>query len=152
MTRLVDFLSPPVVAKTGRKQVPERQRAVQILRALAEPYRLRVVADAEGFPMFPGRYGQIEWYCDGGNCSSCSLPGQFVLAVYTNRARLFEKLWAIPGMRRHQTSDTEMRAVFLPELLEQVAVVIKAHRKRTLAPEEARRRGFKPTHRATSER
>src|SRR2546426_940434 len=76
MTRLVDFLSPPVIAKTGRKQVPERQRAVQILRALAEPYRLRVVPDAEGFALFPGRYGQIEWYCDGVTCCSCSRPGQ----------------------------------------------------------------------------
>ena len=139
MTRLVDFLSPPVIARTGRKQVPERQRAVQILRALAEPYRLRVVPDAEGFALFPGRYGQIEWYCDGVNCSSCSLPGQLALAVHTDRPRLFEKLWAISGMRRHQIGDAEMRAVFSPKALEHVAKVIRA-----------RRRGFKPTHRATS--
>ena len=45
-----------------------------------------------------------------------------------------------------------MRAVFPPEALEQVAGIIKARRMRTLAPEEARRRGFKPTHRATSGR
>ena len=34
---------------------------------------------------------------------------------------------------------------------EQVAGIIKARRRRPLSPEEARRRGFKPTHRATSE-
>ena len=78
------------------------------------------------------------------------MPGQFALAVHTDRPRLFEKLWAIPGVKRHQTGETEMRAVFPPEAVEQVARVIKARRKRTLAPEEACWRGFKPTHSATS--
>src|SRR2546425_11809101 len=150
MTRLVDFLSPPVIAKTGRNQVPERQRAVQLLRALAEPYRLRVVPDAEGFALFPGRYGQIELYCDGVTCSSCSLPGRVALAVHTDRRRLFGKLWAVPGVKRHQTGDTEIRAVFAPETMEQVARVIRPRRRRSLSPEDARRRGFKPTHGATA--
>ena len=111
--------------------MPERQRALEQLRAVAKPYQFRIQADAEGFPIIPGRYGQIEWYCDGVNCSSCLLPGQFALAVYTDRARLFTKLWAIPGVKRHQTGDTEMRAVFPAEALEQVATVIRARRKRT---------------------
>src|SRR5437773_9186172 len=140
-----------MIAKSGRRQVPERQRAVEQLRTVAKPYRLRVQVDAEGFPFIPGRHGQIEWHCDGVNCSSCLLPGQIALAVYSDRPRMFAKLWAIPGVKRHQTGDTEMRAVFPPEALEQVAGVIKARRRRTLAPEEARRRGFKPTHSATSE-
>jgi hypothetical protein len=96
-----------------------------------------VAFDTEGFPVIPGRYGQIEWF-DGTD------------AVYTDRPRLFAKLWAIPGVRRHQTGDTEMRAVFPPEALQLVAGAIKARRRRTLSPEEARRRGFKPTPRATS--
>jgi hypothetical protein len=120
------------------RQVPERQRAVEQLRALAKTHRFRVQPDVEGFPMIPGRYGQIEWF-DGRD-----------LAVYTDRPRLCARLWAIPGVRRHQTGDTEMRAVFPPEALKQVAGVIRARRRRTLTPEEARRRGFKPTHRATS--
>jgi len=103
-----------------------------------------------GVPIHPPRYGQIEWHCDGVNCWSCALPGQLALAVYSDRPRLFEKLWAIPGVRRHQTGDTEMRAVFPPDALEQVALVIKARRRRSLSPEDARRRGFKPTHGATS--
>jgi hypothetical protein len=96
------------------------------------------VARAICSPVIPGRYGQIEWF-DGRD-----------LAVHTNRRRLFEKVWAIPGMKRHQTGDLEMRAVFPLEGLEHVARVIKARRRRTLAPEAARRRGFKPTLRVTS--
>jgi hypothetical protein len=45
-----------------------------------------------------------------------------------------------------------MRAVFPPEALDHVARVIRARRRRTLPPEEACRRGFTPTHRATSGR
>ena len=136
----------------ARRQLSPQQQAVEQLRALAKPYRLRVQVDIEGFPVIPGRYGRIEWLCDGVNCQSCPLPGRLALAVYTNRPRLFGKLWSIPGVRRHQTGDTEMRAVFPPEAVEQVAVVIKARRRRSLSSEEARRRGFKPTPRATSGR
>jgi hypothetical protein len=128
--------SDTVAAKTKRGS--EQRPAIQQLAALAAPCRFRVQADVEGFPVIPDRYGQIEWFdgCD--------------LAVYTNRSRLFQKPWAIPGMKRHQTGHAEMRAVFPPEAVEEVAAVIKARRRRTLAPEEARRRGFKPTPRATS--
>ena len=97
-----------VAAGAVRRQRSLQQRAVEQLRALAKPYRLRVQVDAEGFPFIPGRYGQIEWHCDGVNCWSCALPGQ-------------------------------------------LALVIKARRRRSLSAAEARRRGFKPTHGATSE-
>ena len=141
-----------VTAGAKRRQLSPRQRAVEQLRALADPFRFRIQADAEGFPIIPGRYGQIEWYCDGVNCCSCALPGQFALAVYTTRPRLFPKLLAIPGMKRHHTGDQEMRAVFPPEALDQVAKVIKARRRRrALAPEEARRLGAKTAYRATSQ-
>ena len=136
----------------GRTRESRRQTPAQQLRTVAEPNRFRIQADAEGFPIIPGRYGQIECYCDGMNCHAWPLPGQVALAVYTERPRLFSKIWSIPGVRRHQTGDSEMRAVFPPEALEQVAGVIRARRKRILLPEEARRRGFKPTPGATSGR
>jgi hypothetical protein len=144
-----------MIADAGHRQVSAQQRAVRQLRALAKPYRFRIVADAEGFPTIPGRYGRIEWYCDGVRCAAlvggfCALPGQLTLAVHSTRPRLFRKLSAIQGVKRHQVSDQELRAVFPPDALVQVARVIKARRKRTLAPDEARRRGFKPTPRATS--
>ena len=138
-------------ASSIRRQLLPQHRAVERLRVLAKPYRLRVQVDAEGFPVVPGRYGQIEWHCDGVNCWSCALPGQLALAVSCDRPRLFEKLWAIPGVKRHQTGDTEMRAVFPPDALEQVAGVIKARRRRSLSPAEARRLGMKTAYRVTSQ-
>lgn len=38
----------------------EQAAAFTPLRALARPGRARVVADAEGFPIMPGRSGQAE--------------------------------------------------------------------------------------------
>jgi hypothetical protein len=91
-------------------------RAFTQFRDLTRPLRLRVITDPEGYPVIPGRYGGIEWF-DGRD-----------LAVYCDRPRLFAKVWAIPGVRRHQTGDSEMRAIFPPEALEQVATVIRAKR------------------------
>jgi len=107
-----------------RPDLPRGQEALhqrtasRHLRDLVRPLRLRVTADAEGHPIIPGRYGRIEWF-DGRN-----------LAVYSDRPRLFAKIWAIPGVRRHQTGDQEMRAVFPPEALGLVAEVIQARRRR----------------------
>ena len=50
------------------------------------------------------------------------------LAVDTTRPGLFAKVWVIPGVRRHQTGDTEMRAVFPVGAIKQVATVIGAKR------------------------
>jgi hypothetical protein len=93
-------------------------RAFAELRNLARTFRLRVTTDAEGYPAIPGRYGRLEWF-DGRD-----------LAVYCDRPRLFAKLWAVPGVRRHQSGDSEMRAVFPPGALEQVAGAIRARRRR----------------------
>ena len=146
-------MTPPLTK--GLRQTTEQTRAFAQFRELAKPHRHRLRADAEGWPVIPGRYGQIEWYCDGHDCAArvggfCPLPRQFAMAVYTDRPRLFQKLWAIPGVKRHQAGDHEMRAVFPPEALEQVAGVIKARRKRTLSPEVARKLGAKTAYRATS--
>lgn len=61
-----------------------------------------------------GRLGQVERHCDGQDCHGCPVSGP-ALAVYSTRPRLFRKLWAIPGLRRWQTGDAEMRAVFPAE-------------------------------------
>lgn len=127
-----------------------RLHAVEQLRTLAKPHRFRVRLDVEGFPVIPGRYGRIEWHCDGIDCWSCPLPRQVALAVYCNHPRLFAKLWATPGLKRHQTGDTEMRVVFPPEALERVGAVVRAKRRRRLSSETARRLGAKTAYRATS--
>jgi hypothetical protein len=118
----------------------ELAEAFARLRTLAAASRLRVRPDDEGWPVIPGRLGQIEYH-DGRD-----------LAVFTDRPRLHAKLWAIPGVRRHQTGDQEMRAVFPPEALASVAAVTQARRRRTLSPESARRLGAQTAYRATSRR
>jgi hypothetical protein len=87
---------------------------------MAEPFGLRIVTDPEGFPMIPGKLGQIEW-CD---------PAGRQLTVYSDRPRVFQRIWVIPGVRKHQTGDTEMRAHLDPALAE-VALVIRARRRRS---------------------
>lgn len=127
-----------LIVSGNRRQLSALQRAIEQFRTLVRPWRFRVQADAEGYPVILGRYGQIEWF-DGQD-----------LAVYSNRPRLFAKLWAIPGVRRHQTGDTEMRAVFPPGALAQVAAVIKARRRRQLSSGAARKLGAATAYRATS--
>jgi hypothetical protein len=83
--------------------------------------RYRVITDPEGLPLIPGRYGGIEWFDERD------------LAVYSDRPRLFSKIWTVPNIHRHQSGDQEMRATFRPEALEQVAGVIRARRQRPAA-------------------
>ncbi len=85
------------------------------------PGRFKVERDREGWPIIPGRLGQIEWHDPEGR----------ELAVYTDRPRLFTRLLAVPGIRRHQTGDQELRALFQASVLSQVAQVIKACRRRS---------------------
>jgi hypothetical protein len=73
-----------------------------------------VTLDPEGYPVIPGRYGQIEWF------------SRSELAVYSVHPRISKRLWATPGVRRHQTGDLEMRALFPVEGLGEVVAVIRA--------------------------
>jgi hypothetical protein len=112
--------------------------ALQYFRELAVPLRLRVTKDAEAFPVIPGRYGRIEWF-DGQD-----------LAVYSDHPRLFVKVWAIRGVRRHQTGDQEMRAIFPPEALDRVAGVIEARRRRPPGSATHLQKVARPPYRVTS--
>src|SRR5687768_7461731 len=106
-------------------------------KALATPLRLRVQLDAQGFPFVPGRIGRIEW------------PGAPLLAVYSDHPRIFPKRLAVPGVKRHQIGDDEIRVLFPPEILAEVASVIRTRKRRTLTPEDARQTGLRTAHRAT---
>jgi hypothetical protein len=125
--------------------------------AVASLGAVRVMPDAEGWPMIPGRGGAIEWFCDGVNCHACRLPGAFALAVFTGRRRRHGPLLAIPGVVRHQRGDDELRAVFVPtpETLAAVAAIIRPRRRRTAGAtpavlERARAAAREGLHRATS--
>jgi hypothetical protein len=119
---------------------PEAPTPRHALKRLAEPYRFRVVLDAEGWPAIPGRYGRLEYH-DG-----------IALAVYSNRRRIFDRLWAGPGVRRWQVGDQEMRGLMPVAALPTVPSLIRARRRRVLTPEAARKRSSLPTVRVTSAR
>ena len=102
------------------RQTNEQRKATTYLRAIAGGYRVEL--DAEGWPMVPGRLGRIEYHDDTD------------LAVFTNRRRLHVRILAIPAIQRNQTGDEELRALFPPDSLSQVAKTIKARRKRTPSP------------------
>lgn len=118
----------------------EQKAAFSQIRDFAAPHRFRVRADAEGFPVIPGSYGRIEW----------ADPDEKELAVYCDHPRLFEKLRAIPGVRRHQTGDQEMRVTFPPQALKQVAAVIRASRKPGFSSAMAKKVGARTAFKGTS--
>jgi hypothetical protein len=116
----------------------EQAEAFAQLRTLAAASRLRVRPDDEGWPIIPGRLGQIEYH-DG-----------WTLAVFTDRPRLHAKLWAISGVRRHQTGDREMRALLPPEALEQEAGVIRVRRRRSADSAAHLQKPARPPYASTS--
>ncbi len=95
----------------------EQLTAAEQMRLL--PGRFKVERDPEGWPIIPGKLGRIEWHDPEGH----------ELAVYTDRPRFFARLLAVPGLRRHQTGDHELRALFPREALPEVARLIKARRR-----------------------
>jgi hypothetical protein len=112
--------------------------AVRAFRALAAPFRFRVIRDVEGWPVIPGKLGRLEWH-DGRE-----------LAVYTARPRLFAKLWTIPGVRRWQTGDQEVRGLFPVAALPAVTTLSRARRRRTGHPAGLRNLRPQPRHSAAS--
>jgi hypothetical protein len=101
------------------RQTNEQRKATAYLRLIADGYRVEL--DAEGWPTVPGRLGRVEYHDDTD------------LAVFTNRRRLHVRILAIPAIKRHQTGDEELRAVFPPQALPQVAKTINARRKRAVS-------------------
>src|SRR4029453_6400361 len=75
----------------------EQRSAFKTFRSVVAPLRLRVRADAEGFPIAPGRYGRLKWQ-DAGQ-----------VAIYSQTMRMLAKLLRIQGVRRHQVGDREFR-------------------------------------------
>lgn len=118
---------PPV--PDGRRRTAEQRRAFAELRALAGT-RWRVIPDSENYPVIPCRYGQIEWFALGAS----------QLTAYTQRPRLFRRVLAARGVRRHQIGDLEIRVLFPRHVIGDVALLLRARRRRHLSSEEARRR------------
>jgi hypothetical protein len=108
--------------------------------ALAAPHRYRVTLDPEGWPVIPGKLGRLEYHDEA------------ELAVYSDRPRVFARLWAVPGVRRWQVGDQEARGLVPVSALPAVALLIRARRRRTLSSAVARQKGAATAYRATSAR
>ena len=93
----------------------EQRAALTIFRGLVDP-RLRVTADAEGWPVVPGRYGRIEWHTAD------------TLAAFTDRPRIARRLRGVT--RPHQVGSEEFRGLFAPAALAQVAALLGARKRR----------------------
>lgn len=91
---------------------------------MVEPLRLRVTADVEGWPMVRGRYGRLEYH-DG-----------VVVSVFTDHRLIRSRLLELPGSRRAQEGDDELRVVVPVSSLAAAGKSILASRRRTLAPEQ----------------
>ena len=114
----------------------QQARSLGWFQRTMAPLGLRVRRDADGWPYTPGRLGRIEWYCDGLACHGCPVPGVPALAVFTTRRRVPARLSAIPGVRRWQSGEREMRAVFPLGSLPAVAEAIRAYRRPRLSDEQ----------------
>lgn len=89
--------------------------------------RVRVVPDVEGFPIIPGRYGQVEYY---GPEAGTGAQRQ---RVFTATPKMIKRLLAIPGVRPQQMGDHEARLWFPagdPDCLRAVCRVIRARIRR----------------------
>ena len=98
---------------------------------MAAGLRVRVKPDWEGFPVIPGKYGQVEYY--GAEWRT----GEERLRVYTDRRLIPSRLLAIPGVRVQQRGDDEVRMWFPAgdaECLRAVCRVIRARVSRKRGP------------------
>ena len=106
--------------------------------ALAQSHRYRVVRDPDGWPIIPGKLGRLEWHDEA------------TLAVYSDRPRLFARLWTVPGVRRWQVGDQEVRGLLSQEALPAVARLIQARRRRPATSAGHLQRAPDPAYRVTS--
>ena len=101
----------------------EQLTAAKELSAAAQGYR--VIADAEGWPISPGKYGRLEHL----GAAPREPGGQ--LAAFTDRRLIRSRLLALDGVTRHQGGDDELRVLLAPRALPAVAKLLRCHRKRT---------------------
>jgi hypothetical protein len=138
---VLDPSRPQELPSPGRPGLPSRpsdrrdpkalRTPRQALTTVAAPFRYRVALDADGWPMIPGRYGRLQWH------------DETALTVFTG-------LWAIPGGRRWQVGDREVRGVVPGEGLTEVAGLFQARKRRVLTSEAVRKRSGLRTVRVTS--
>jgi hypothetical protein len=110
----------------GPVSVSTLSAAWEQLRRLAAPLRLKVVADAEGYPVIRGEVGDIEWY---------HVEDTHLVAYTAGRKDRLGRLLSLPGIIRHQEGDTEVRVLFPVADLSRVVFVLRSRRRKRVSPE-----------------
>ena len=105
------------------RQTAEQREYHEALLAVVRPVlgeRARIIRDAEGFSIVPGRLGPLEYL-------GPERDGSERLYVFTARPRIVAKVAAVPGVRRHQIGDVEAPLWFVADdadALRAVAVAV----------------------------
>ena len=106
------------------------------LKALAgDRYKITLDESAELDPSWEGRlwYYQIPGRRAGSKHSLISVHGKDTLAAWSDRYSIVRKLESLPGVTVHQRGDHEIRVLFPPSRLDEVAEVIEARRRRRMS-------------------
>ena len=98
----------------------DTQQELEQLRALARPFRYRVILNSDGEAILPGIHGQVEWYAFKGE----------TLAAHTEKVHTLKKLKNLSWASSHQIGDTEGSFLFPAERLEEMGTLLKLRRKR----------------------
>ena len=96
------------------------QQELEQLRALARPFRYRVILNSDGEAILPGVHGQVEWYAFNGE----------ILVAHTEKKHTLNKLKNLSWVSSHQIGDTEGSFLFPAERLEEMGTLLKIRRKR----------------------
>jgi hypothetical protein len=112
----------------------------EIFRSIILPVlgpRTRLVADAEGWPMVPGRLGRLEWH--GVEAGAGPAQGTRRVYAYTGRRRMIPRLLAVPGVHGWQIGDEEAAVWIAAENADAIRAVAQLLRTRVRrAPETGR--------------
>jgi len=98
----------------------DTQQELDQLRALAVPYRFRVILNQDEEAIMPGKYGQIEWV---------SFDAK-TLVAFTWKRRMLSKLLSLPWTVPHQVGDGEGSVTFPSTRLGEMGALLKLKRRR----------------------
>jgi hypothetical protein len=102
---------------------------IDLKAAFGNRYQIDLDESTVGEPL-----AERPWmYCIAGQSvgsrgSFISVHSENLLAVWSNRRSIVHALEALPGCKVHQRCDDEIRILFTPDRLEEIASIIRARR------------------------
>lgn len=118
--------------KTGWPNAVEMATFTRLAQAALGP-RVRVARDVDGWPIVPGRQGQLDW-------RGVESDGSARLYAFTEHGRLVPKLLAVPGARPAQVGSGEAAVWLRAGAIRAVAALLRTRVRR--APESGRSAAF----------